>query len=645
MKHNYVKWAQALLFMLFLVGVQAQTTVMLPASKDNSLFSENNNSNGGGDDLFTGRTNQGNLRRTLIQFDLSTIPSGATITDAQLKIRGSRQAANAVAIHRLMADWGEGTSVATGQGGQGASPTNNDATWNFSFFNTTSWSTAGGDFMPTASATADVSSGSTSNWTGANVVADVQAWIDDSATNFGWIIIGDESNNNSAVRLVSRESSTNAPELEVTYTVACDANGGVLTFADGSDELTICAGDGVLDPFMVNITDTVGTNFAWVITDANGMILGLPSGPTFDLEGAGAGVCLLWGLSFEDGLTGAAVGNNASDLMGCFDLSNPITVNRNGVDGGVLTFADGSDELTICAGDGVLDPFMVNITDTVGANFAWVITDADGMILGLPSGPTFDLEGAGGGVCLLWGLSFEDGLTGAAVGNNASDLMGCFDLSNPITVNRNGVDGGLLTFADGSDELTICAGDGEADPFMVNITDTIGTNFAWVITDANGMILGLPSGPTFDLEGAGAGVCLLWGLSFEDGLTGAAVGNNASDLMGCFDLSNPITVTRDTTGSICVTSTESVLSAAEIGFEVFPNPAQDRIQFKANFTERPSSLFIEVRSSVGQLMIRKELSNQRELNETLDINQMTSGLYLITLRTERSVITRRFLKE
>lgn len=431
MKYNYLKWAQALLFMLFLVGVRAQTTIMLSAAKDNSLFSENNNSNGSGDDLFTGRTNQGNLRRTLIQFDLSTIPSGATITDAQLKMQGSRQATNGVAIHRLTADWGEGASVATGQGGQGANPTNNDATWNFSFFNTTSWSTAGGDFMPTASASTSVSNGATSNWTGANVATDVQAWIDDSTTNFGWILIGDESTNNSAVRLLSRESATNAPLLEITYTVA----------------------------------------------------------------------------------------------------------------------------------------------DTCAA------------------------------------------------------------------------DGGNLTFADGSTALTICAGDGVADPFMVNITDTVGANFAWVITDDQGNILGLPSGPTFDLDGAGPGICLLWGLSFEDGLTGAAVGNNASDLMGCFDLSNPITVTRDTSGSICITSTENIISAAEIGFEVFPNPAQDRIQFKADFTERPSSLFIEVRSTIGQMMIRKALDNQQELNETLDINQLTSGVYFITLRTERSVITQQFLKK
>ena len=33
-------------------------------------------------------------------------------------------------------------------------------------------------------------------------------------------------------------------------------------------------------------------------------------------------------------------------------------------------------------------------------------------------------------------MSYDDDLTGAALGLNAADLGGCFDLSNPITVNR-----------------------------------------------------------------------------------------------------------------------------------------------------------------------------------------------------------------
>ena len=61
-----------------------------------------------------------------------------------------------------------------------------------------------------------------------------------------------------------------------------------------------------------------------------------------------------------------AVGNTTSDIMGCFDLSNPITVTRNGVNGGMLTTTSGDTALTICAGDGVSDAFDVTLTGTEG---------------------------------------------------------------------------------------------------------------------------------------------------------------------------------------------------------------------------------------------------------------------------------------
>ncbi|MEO0338984.1 MAG: DNRLRE domain-containing protein, partial [Bacteroidota bacterium] len=550
MKQHYLFFFFRLLLLTVIATPLAysQTTVTLDVTKDNSIYSENNNSNGSGSNLFTGRTNNAALRRALVQFDLDGIPSDATITAVRLRLVGNRQGTNSVTAHRLNADWGEGTSDAAGQEGRGASPSSNDATWNFNFFNSESWSAGGGDFESTASADDGVSSGSESIWEGSGMIADVQDWVDGSAENFGWILIGDEGQNNSAVRLASKENSSaaNRPTLEVTFEVACDADGGTIAIADGGgDEIDICAGDGESDAFTVDLSDASGSNSTWVITDADANILMLSSSNTFDLEGAGPGVCLVWHLSFEDDLTGAEVGNNASQLGGCFDLSNPITVNRTGVDGGVIELATGGTELTICAGDGVADPFTVNLDSAMGTNSAWVITDDQANILAIADTNVFDLDPAGGGVCLVWHLSFEDGLTGAEVGSNAADLEGCYDLSNPITVTRNGVDGGTISIAGSAAEsIDICAGDGVSDAFTVELTGDEGTNSIWVITDDQANILALADTNVFDLEGAGPGVCLVWHLSFEDDLMGAMIGNNAGDLSGCFDLSNPITVNR-----------------------------------------------------------------------------------------------------
>ena len=203
-------------------------------------------------------------------------------------------------------------------------------------------------------------------------------------------------------------------------------DGGEITTEDATE---ICAGDGIGDPIDVTLTGAEGNNSAWVITDDNLNILGLPASPPFDLEGAGEGVCLIWHLSYEDGLTGVEMGLNTADLEGIYDLSNPITVVRNGVAGGEITTTDATE---ICAGDGIGDPIDVTLTGEVGANSGWIITDDNLNILGLPASPPFDLEGAGEGVCLIWHVSYEDGLVGAEMGLNAADLEGCYDLSNPI---------------------------------------------------------------------------------------------------------------------------------------------------------------------------------------------------------------------
>ena len=438
---------------------------------------------------------------------------------------------------------------------------------------------------------------------------------------------------------LSNPISINRIEVDSTL------DGGMISLEDGSTETTICAGDGTSDALTVSLTGASGMNSAWVITDADANILAIADTNVIDLEGAGPGVCLIWHLSFSDGLMGAAVGNNAADLQGCFSLSNPITVNRDGVDGGTIALEDGSTEITICAGDDSSDAFSANLDGATGSNSAWVITDADANILAIADTNVFDLDGAGPGVCLVWHLSFEEGLMGAAVGNNAADLMGCFDLSNPITVNRTGVDGGMIELTDGGGtELTICAGDGTSDEFAVTLSDAAGANSAWVITDANANILALADTNVFDLEGAGAGVCLIWHLSFEDGLTGVEVGNNAADLMGCFDLSNPITVTRDTTGEICVTST-SVLQAAEVDFTLWPNPANDELSIEARLPEQPKQLILEVRSTVGQIVIRKTLDQRTAVNERLNISVLPEGLYFLTLRTEKAIVTDRFFKQ
>ena len=205
-------------------AVDAQITDTSSVSKDNTLYESTTGalSNGSGAHIFAGRTNNGALRRAVLQFDLSNIPSTATITNVILELRVNRQkrGPHTVNVHRLSADWGEGASNASGQEGSGATASSNDATWIHTFNSTGTWNTAGGDFVATSSANASVnSSNALINFSGNQLVTDVQDWIDGTNPNFGWILVGDESSNASAKRFASKDNgnSANHPRLIITY--------------------------------------------------------------------------------------------------------------------------------------------------------------------------------------------------------------------------------------------------------------------------------------------------------------------------------------------------------------------------------------------------------------------------------------------
>lgn len=198
-------------------------TIVLNPSKDNTLYQSNGTiSNGQGVHLFAGATASRGLRRALLAFDVaSQIPPGSRIARASLTLQVSQSIAGPqpMTLHRVTADWGEGTSNAGSfSDGDGASARTGDATWLHRFFSNQFWTNQGGDFNAAADATATVSFSGT--WGSSEaVVARVQEWLDQPATNFGWLIRGNESENTTAKRFNSREiePAASRPALTVEF--------------------------------------------------------------------------------------------------------------------------------------------------------------------------------------------------------------------------------------------------------------------------------------------------------------------------------------------------------------------------------------------------------------------------------------------
>jgi len=197
--------------------------------------------------IFAGTDGEGNPKRGLIEFNIaSAVPAGATITGVKLQLTlgqvagsgggssGGTNGPETISLYDETQAWGQPTNVAGattfGGHGHGAAPDPGDATWNYSFFDTTPWTLAGGDWTSSLPDIADASVNGTLTsftWSSAAMVTDVQNWLNNPAANFGWIIKNaDETDPTdfrafwSAQGAAANNDPSLAPELSITYVAA-----------------------------------------------------------------------------------------------------------------------------------------------------------------------------------------------------------------------------------------------------------------------------------------------------------------------------------------------------------------------------------------------------------------------------------------
>ena len=176
---------------------------------------------------------------SLLYWDLSSIPPGSAIQSVDIVVNITNSSSQSYELYQLLRLWVE-----------------SEATWN-QYRSGQSWQVAGAD------GSGDRSSTVLANFTGSNKelhtislnpsgVAVVQSWVDDPATNHGFILL-DYINNSNGLDFSSRETGTisNRPKLVVSY----DSNSQ--PFLD-IDDVTVTEGDGgtVAATFTVSLFPT-----------------------------------------------------------------------------------------------------------------------------------------------------------------------------------------------------------------------------------------------------------------------------------------------------------------------------------------------------------------------------------------------------
>lgn len=205
--------------------------------------------------------------------------------------------------------------------------------------------------------------------------------------------------------------------------------------------------------------------------------------------------------------------------------------------GGYL-WTKGGPNVKISVGDGIPDPIKVYPRYVVGENFTFAITDSDSNVLAYTTENIIDLEEAGGGKCLVYGIAYAgdfDMPTGVPV----SSLSASESLSvsrNRIAITRQAVepvDGGWI-ISDGRGRGTVKINLNKPYPVRAYSTSKAapGSNYAYVITDNEGMVLAYPPANQFDFNGAPAGICRVYGISHTgtlDTTTGISIMEVMSD--------------------------------------------------------------------------------------------------------------------
>ncbi|MEL7498301.1 MAG: Ig-like domain-containing protein [Planctomycetota bacterium] len=314
--------------------------------------------------------------RTLLQFDVSSIPVGATFTSATLKMEAIANTGGAfnVNIYELTQSWIEGLEDGTP----------GEANWN-DRSTTNGWSSAGGDFDTTLVAGLNTGSTGLHSW---DVTSLVQDWVDGIKTNNG-ILIGSPDIGSATFTYDSREAGpTTAPRLELTYSIANAPPTDITPNSFNINENTDTTGGTTVGVLSASDPD-VGESFSYSIVGGTDQAL-------FSIGGGGDELVLNDGiLDFESKSSYSVIVRVTDSASNTYDETLVVNVNNIAdiapvADSESFTVSEGATatEADLDAGTSLLDgdtdvdlpgdTLNVNTTPITGPSHGTLLLNADG---------------------------------------------------------------------------------------------------------------------------------------------------------------------------------------------------------------------------------------------------------------------------
>lgn len=252
-------WGLALVCLVAAVVVHAESVSLLPSADTALLELQPDFNLGIQEDVPAGTLGVAaseTRSRILLKFDLAAeLPSDAHLTGARLQLVVTRVpdgggTPSRFGLHRLLRPWNEGERKGGLPGGARAAA--GDVTWNSRDFPDVPWDQPGGaagtDFVADASSSERIEGLGTYEFEfGSNQLLELQQWLEDPASNHGWILISEaEDQPRSARRFGTRDHANPAvrPVLDLDFDAGPPFEPPVITAIsiEGSEVHVIVAG-------------------------------------------------------------------------------------------------------------------------------------------------------------------------------------------------------------------------------------------------------------------------------------------------------------------------------------------------------------------------------------------------------------------
>lgn len=442
-------------------------------------------------------------QRPLLEFDLSSIPVGAAITHAELRLQASQNnGAFNVNVYQMLEAWEEGTENGNPDAANWDDRSNSSGTSN--------WTNTGGTFDGTSVASLNSGLLGTHAW---DITGLAQSWFASPSTNHG-LLLGSTDGGSTTISYHSRESSS-PPELVVSYFVNDPPTadpGGPYNVNEGSSIL--------LDGSLSSDSDGTIAQYEWDLSF---------DGITFNSEVTGA--TTNFDASSIDGSTFRQVALRVTDNLGAQSPVAAVTVNVLNVNPTITSSLTPSIPenttfvQTLTATD-PMDPVSFSLTGGVDRP----LFNLSGTSLSFVSAPDFE---APGGNIFEVEVTADDGDGGQDVQTITVQVT---DVNEPPTA----VDDAAFTNA--GSPVVIDVVDNDIDPEMDSliVLDTTSAANGEITDNGDGTLTYMPkpaySGPdSFDYivtDGQG-GLTHFWNLNgHADDVVGGADGTLNGGISG-----------------------------------------------------------------------------------------------------------------